>query len=308
MKVLAVDIGTNSTLHLIADVSGDPVQNISLIERGIIGNGLGAKIGPDGRIGAELLSVNRNILSKLVQLAQQHNCIRCEAVGTHALRKLVNRDDFLRMARDVGMPLRIIADEEEAKLSWRGVFGADGQEHLTGLIDIGGGSTELIIGRGTDIQMVDSVPVGAVTLTRNYMHREPDHPPLPGEISEAKRFIRESFDHWTDKLPADADLFGVAGTVTAIAGVEHKIVDYQPGLLEGIRLGADQVTRWRDQLLMQNVDGRRNIPGMPPARADSIHAGAMILSELMTCLNVSGITVSEKGVLFGLALELGLHH
>lgn len=298
MRVLAIDVGTNSTLHLIADVSGD---DVSLVERGIVGNYLGVGLGDDGTLSSELLKENRTILSNIVRRARESDCVRIAAVGTHALRKMVNRDEFITMAGQLGVPVTVISDAEESQLAWRGVFGIHGCSDTMGLLDLGGGSSELAVGKGSTPYWISSVPLGAVTLARKHFRHDP---PTDGEVKSTVETVRNAFIGWSGKLPRKAELVGIAGTITSIAAVEHNVTEYKPGVLERLIITVAQVKKWRSRLLTTNVDERRAIPGMPPARAESIHAGVLMLSEILEIIESDSVIVSEKGVLFGLAQKI----
>ncbi len=299
MRVMAIDVGTNSTLHLIADVTE---KGITLIERGIVGNSLGIGIGSDGSLDAELLNKNREILRSLSEKALRMRCERVGAVGTHALRRASNADDFLNMAsRDAGISMRIISDEEEASLTWTGVFGNRDLDILTGLLDLGGGSSELVIGQRASHEWMDSVSTGAVTLAREFFHHDP---PSSHETDAAENAVLDRFARWREQSGRSFDLIGVAGTVTALAAIENELNEYTPGCLEGLKVSHGIVSKWRSKLLSLTLNQRRSIIGMPPARAESIHAGMLILDSVLTILDKDEIIVSEKGVLFGLAMKL----
>jgi len=298
MRVMAIDIGTNSTLHLVADVSGSVVD---VLDRGITGNSLGAEIGSDGNIGPELLEKNRRILEALVQKSIEFDCRRIGAVGTHALRRSTNPDDFLNMARDTGVPLEIISDSEEARLTWSGVFGKEGPSVTTGLLDLGGGSCELILGEVAEPEWSDSVALGAVALARSHFHNDP---PSPEDVKNGRKAAGKAFSSWGGLAGRDFNLVGVAGTITALAAIRHNIAGYNHGVLEGLRLSSDDIIDAELLILPLNLEQRRAVPGMPPARAESIHAGVLILKVILEIIGKSELTVSEKGVLFGLAQKL----
>ncbi len=298
MRVMAFDIGTNSTLFLIADVTD---KNIEIVERGIAGNSLGAEIGDDRRISRDLLGKNRMIIESLVEKGNEQNVERFGGVCTHALRLTVNSEDFLNMAAECGLPMRIVSDEEEAALAWRGVFEEGRFGEVAGLLDLGGGSTELILGSGSSPDWSDSLPFAAVNMTREHFKHDP---PLQNEISDLKRETQDRFSIWRGKMKPGNELIGIAGTVTALAAIENRITEYSLGILEGLILTAKQICLLRDRLLTMNFEERLAVPGMPEARASSIHTGALMLTEILNILQISELRVSERGVLFGVVLEL----
>jgi len=295
---MAIDIGTNSTLHLVAEATGGEV---AVVERGIVGNGLGAGLTRDGLITPTVLDENRWILERLLRRGAELGCVRSGAVGTHALRRAGNREEFIRMTDRLGLWLKVISDDEEAAMAWQGVFGGGGPREITGLLDLGGGSTELIVGNGSEPQWWSSVPVGAVMMARENFHSDP---PAKPQVTSAVKAVRQAFALWQDRLPHGAALIGIAGTITSLIAVEQGDSSYRAGRFEGKNLTDRQVSGWMKRLLNLNLHERRTIPGMPPARAESIHAGALILNELLKIIRCSSVIVSEKGVLFGLALRL----
>lgn len=295
MRVLAVDIGTNSTLHLLADIADG---ELNVLQNGIIGNGLGEKIGADGLIGADLMEQNRQILSDLVQLAREHNCEAIGAVGTQALRTAVNKNQFISMSEDLSLPLEIINGSEEARLAWQGVFGDDGQRAL---LDIGGGSSELSLGFGSVPDWTHSVDVGAVTLGRNHFHNAP---PTTDQIKAATEAIQSAFIPWQSVELDDSELTGIAGTIFMLAALELGIKEYRVGCVEGTILYKETVSKWSHKLLTCDLSRRRALCVISPARAGSIHTGSLILSELMDKFGWNRIKVSEKGLLHGLTYKL----
>lgn len=295
MRVIAVDIGTNSTLYLISDE--DDAES-SMVERGIVANKLGAKIDESGTLSQEVIDYNLNILKEIKQKAAVAGCSRIGAVGTQALRTASNSFILLRKAAESGIPVKIISEKEEALLAWNGVFGKKTGNVKVGLLDIGGGSSELSVGESDQPDWTNSIPVGAVSLSRRFFR---DDPPSENQVQKAYSYISGAFESWHDKVGSEFSLFGIAGTVTALKAIDMRISSYIPGCLEGLVLKDDRVKYFTDQLLKLDCSDRERVPGMPPARAASIHAGAMILKVVMEIIGKREIIVSEKGVMFGLA-------
>jgi exopolyphosphatase/guanosine-5'-triphosphate,3'-diphosphate pyrophosphatase len=321
VRILAVDVGTNSTLWMIADFgfrisefwgNDTTAEALTLIERGIEYNGLGAGLTAEGRISDEQFSVNRQIIEKIVRHGRESGCNRYGAVGTHALRKAVNSAEFLKMSNELGLPLEIISDEQEAELAWKGVFqfrNADfgilnSEKGQIALLDLGGGSTELALGKAEKIEWAQSLPLGAVTLARQFFQHDP---PTSAEISAAKEAAQQTFSGWKGRLSEDSSLVLIAGTATALTAIENGITTYTPGCLEGLTLSLPQVQKWCDRLLKMSLEERKTIPGMPVERAGSIHAGALLLVEILTVLGKKEAQISERGVMFGLAMDIIAH-
>lgn len=304
IRVLAVDVGTHSTLYLVADVSSDEVR---VVERGIYPNHLGETAGEQGQIPQGVLSANEEILRSILHKGEEWKVERALGVGTAALRRASNQDRFLEMTERVGFPFRIVSPQEEIQLSWMGVLGMKGPSEFKAVLDIGGGSTELMAGKGKEPQWAESLPLGSVLLTRRCFLNDP---PLEEEIKFGEQVARETFQHWSSLLsladvpsqPRSPWLIGTAGTVTALAMVENRILFYTPDCVTGAILKREAVNRWADELLKMDYSQRLVVPGMPAVRAKYIPAGALILKVIMEILGLEAIEVSDRGVLFGVAM------
>jgi len=309
MRVMAIDIGTNSTLDLTADVRG---SRLKVVERGIVRNRLGADVGEDGMLSGELLDYNRSILADLAAKAQKLGCERIGAVGTHALRRAVNAGEFTRIAEYCGVPMEVISDTEEARLAWQGVFDiyqtdaprwiskADAS-HPLALLDVGGGSTELSVGDIKKLQSSESIPIGGVALGRRFFRHDP---PAASEIQAALEHVHEAFADWKGYMGNLRRLVGIAGSIYALACLTHSVTGFHPGAVEGRTLTNEAVNKWRERLLKMDLLKRRALPSMPPARAESIHAGALIVREILEITGIAVMTTSERGLLYGLAMKL----
>lgn len=297
MRTLTIDIGTNSTLYLIADLEGD---NLRVVERGIAGNRLGAGKNEDGWLPPDLIEENRQILVKMIERGRALGCDAVKAVGTEALRSAANSLEFLAMAASIGLGCETVDGEREASLAWRGVVGNQKSTDMIAILDIGGGSSELIVGKSSVIEYANSVPIGAVTATRRFT----SDPPPPAEIVELRKEAEKLLAGWLKILPMTCPLIGIAGTCTSLASLGLRISEYKPGVLEGYRLSHRSVIVWKNKLLKMSLDERRVLPGMPPARAAILPAGAVILEAAMRTIGKKGLRVSEKGLIFGLAWEL----
>ncbi|MBM3325830.1 MAG: hypothetical protein FJY65_02445 [Calditrichaeota bacterium] len=306
MRVLCVDIGTNSTLYLIADVNDG---ELTIVERGLEANGLGAGLSPGGSLGSELIEANRAILERIVRRTREYGCARSAAIGTAALRYAVNRDTFIAMAAELDIKVEVISDERETVLNWRGIFGPNGPAKFSTALDLGGGSTELAWGRGDKPEWSSSLPLGAVILARRCFTSDP---PTKYNIENAALTARSALAIWQDLreeittgLKTGAiELIGSAGTVTALAAVKYRILEYKPDIFNGLTLSYAQICAWRDRLLSMNLTARRAMPAMPTARAEYIHSGALMLAEIVKMLGEPTVTVSDRGVMFGLAYEI----
>lgn len=307
MRVLTIDVGTNSTLYLIAQLK---LGKLTVLERGIYANHLGEALMRSGSLTSEVIEVNRSILQEIAQKGRNWGVRAVQGVGTAALRAAHNRELFLGEVRALGIPFRVITAEEEARLSWVGVFGPQGPGEMRGILDLGGGSTELAWGKGEEPSWHGSVSCGSVVLASRWFRNDP---PIHEEIAGAESELQATFRDWTMAIqvreespsPSPPFLVGTAGTVTALALIELQIPHYVPDCITGVVLTYETVTWWARRLLTMGYQERLHLPGMPPVRARYIHAGALILKVIMEVLGLSRLEVSDRGLLFGVAYQLG---
>lgn len=297
MRTLTIDIGTNSTLYLIADVTSDGLR---VVERGIAPNKLGAAKTDDGAIPASVIEANRAILARMLERGKALACNVIKAVGTQAIRSSRNPADYMAMTTSLGLDFEIIDGEQEATLAWRGVTNGKPSPQRLAVLDIGGGSSELIVGQGSDIEFSSSIPVGAVTATRQFSA----DPPSTSDVQKLAKDLTMKLTPWQGVVSDECQLIGIAGTCTALASLELKVEVYQHGILEGQMLRSDSIRRWKDRLTKMTLMERENLQGMPPARASVLPAGTIILEAALKTIGMSELTVSEKGIMFGLALAL----
>jgi exopolyphosphatase/guanosine-5'-triphosphate,3'-diphosphate pyrophosphatase len=287
MRVAAIDQGTNTTRLLVADVAdgrADEVHRETRITR--LGEGV------DGRRRLLPLPVARvrNVLSDYRATAERLGAERALLIATSAVRDAENGEAFLgEVEWSYGFATRLLTGDEEALLTRRGI-GADRQLDTTTLIvDIGGGSTELVLGEGHV-----SLDVGSVRLTERLL---PSNPPCADELAECAAVARAALP----ELAPQAAL-GVAGTVTTLAALDLGLDEYDRAVVHGHRLTTDGVGRQLARLAAMPVAERRKLPAMEPERAPVIVAGAVILHEILVRYGLEAIEVSERDILDGAAL------
>ena len=280
MRVGAVDLGTNSTRLLVADVEDGTVREL---ERGLRITRLGEAVDTRRKLLPVAIARVRNVLSDYRRELEQLGVERTLAVATSAVRDADNGVAFLgEVEWSYGFTTRLLSGEEEAELTYRGVASGRSLDPGTMIVDIGGGSTELILpGRHT------SLDVGCVRLTERF-----------GEDADtAGAFVGGLLPHW----PVDAAI-GVAGTVTSLAALDLGLVDYDPDLVHGHVLTAAAVDEQLRRLASLPLEERRRLPGLEPERAPVIVAGAAILREILRRYELSSIEASEHDLLHGVAL------
>lgn len=282
-----IDVGTNSTRLLVADVTDD--GKITPLFTDLKTTRLG-----EGIEGGVLLpgAVSRTVeaVREMKEKALGHSASAVVATGTSAVRDASNNHIFLaEVFRQTGLSLRVLSGKEEAYYSYTGVISGFGALESAVITDIGGGSTEFTWKRRDEI-ICRSVKAGAVRMT------EGGH-----GGADILRILQAVLDE-VGKENIDI-LVGVGGTVTTLAAVDMVLEVYDPTLVQGYRLSLEGIYRIREKLEFAGPLGRKQIPGLQPARADIILAGVRILTLLMEYLGKKEIIVSEADIMYGLALE-----
>jgi exopolyphosphatase / guanosine-5'-triphosphate,3'-diphosphate pyrophosphatase len=291
-RVAAIDLGTNSTRLLVADVEGGRVDEV---ERRLTITRLGE--GVDGR--RRLLPVPiarvRNALSDYRRTAEGLGAERVLAVATSAVRDAENGEAFLgEIEWSYGFSTRLLSGDEEALLTLRGVTAGRSLEPRTLLADVGGGSTELVVGGPDGVDWHRSLDIGCVRLTERFLSSDP---PTHAELDACAGHVRGLLP----ELDVAAGI-GVAGTVTTLAALDLGLDGYDPERIHGHRIPAAAVKTQLDRLASLPIEERRRVPGLDPERAPVIVAGAVIVRELLTRYGLPHLEASERDILHGAAL------
>lgn len=295
MNVAAFDIGTNTIRCLVARSSGDVLEPLKVFRRI---TRLGKGLSRNRRLLSGPVDMTLRALEDFSRELGNRNVARAWAVGTSALRDAPNGAVILEKAEDVlGFPLEVISGEEEAHLTALGVQGGIGRINDGMVIDIGGGSTEAIRIISGTIQWWRSMPVGVVHLTEACLRSDP---PLPEEI----RRMRRKVERFVRELPSGGKtLAATAGTPTTLAALDLGIDEYDPTLVNGHVLSLDRISELTDALIRMKIVERSGLPGMEEGREDLIPAGSMIVRQLMKHWGMLKMTVSDWGLLEGVAME-----
>ncbi len=300
-RLAAVDIGTNTLLLLVAEV-GDGVRVVrDEIRFGRLGQGLDRS----GRLSGEAIERSLGFLREYREMVDAAQVAAVAAVGTQALREAANADEFLGPAREIlGAPVEVIDGAREAALVYRSVVHAFPDLAAGDLVvaDVGGGSTEVIAGRGGAVGSLVSLPIGSVRLTERHLHGDPATP------DETRALLADIDGHLgrLDSALAGSKpaLVGTAGTATTLAAVEQKLRAYDADRVQGFRLSRAAVERQLARYLELTVAEKRRLPGLEPQRADVIAAGAAIYARLAVHLDAPTLVTSDRGVRWGALLEL----
>ncbi|MCC6476935.1 hypothetical protein IT157_07750 [bacterium] len=299
----AIDIGTNTTLALLADGDGDTLRTV---KDSMTPNRLGELMQGDGTLPADAIALNVDLLHELAREFRRQGARDIALCGTAVLRMARNREEFQRAVREIaGLELQILSGTQEAAMTFHGAVSA--MELLPheriNVMDLGGGSTEIIFGQGNRPGQSISLDAGAVYLTKRYFSLE--EAATPGQIEKLRHEVRETLQNLLVNLEnAVAPWVLVGGTVVTLAMLKMNHTRYQPEKVSGIELSPEDVDMQIARFAGRHPDELQALPAMPQGRGRYILAGTLLLRELFDILDISGATVSERGLRHG----LWLHH
>lgn len=302
----AVDSGTNSTRLLVVDGHGDEVTRRTTITR------LGAGVDASGRLDDAALNRTLQVIAgyrdtwRVAGVADDH--VRIAA--TSAVRDASNRDRYFDAVRELsGVEAEVLTGQEEARLSFAGAAGGVTVAGPVLVVDIGGGSTELIVGDADgSVAAAHSMQVGSVRVTERHLA---DDPPTADQAGRARDMIREAigaasavFEEAGVDLRGVRSLVGVAGTVTTLAALDAAVDSADDPALHGHVIPAGDVGAWAARLLTMTVAERVDLPAMPPGRADVIAGGVLVLDAVLARVGADAVVVSRADILDALVATL----
>ena len=297
-RFAAIDVGTNTVLLLVAERQGDAL--VSLLERSEITR-LGRGVDRTGLLDPGAVGDTVAVLSLYTRLARELGAAAIACVATSAARDARNGAEFFAAARErAGLTPEVISGEEEARLVYLAAFKDFGSGGLA-VLDVGGGSTEFIVGEGPVLRARLSLQVGAVRLTERHVRGDP----IPAEeLAALREAARGALEPLTAIEPAPgARLVGVAGTVTTLCAVVRGLPRHEPQRVHGASLSLGEIERTIESLARLTVRERAQVPGMEPKRADVIVGGAVVVAEAMRRTRLDRLTVSDRGVRWGLLYD-----
>ncbi len=295
MRVAAIDLGTNSFLCLIAEVSGGKILKVHEDLTHLVR--IGEKVHETKTLQPQALERAENSFRAFSESIKKYKCDRVLAVATSAARDVKNASELVSLGKKYGIPIQVISGDQEAMLTYTGLV--QDRETTDGVvgIDIGGGSTEII-------QKIDgrvagrSVDVGCVRLTELFITQNP----VPqNEVESLKNYAREKLSVFSKMRIKEA--IAVAGTPCALACVE-KSIPFQAEAIHGTKLTQKVVQKWAIKLASLSVEDRLKLPGLDRGRADVIVAGAIILDVVGEIIGADSFTVSVLGARYGLAVAM----
>jgi exopolyphosphatase/guanosine-5'-triphosphate,3'-diphosphate pyrophosphatase len=275
---------------------------------------LGEGVDATGRLSPAAIERTRKVLAEYADQARDLGATAVRMAATSATRDAANRQDFEDMVvATLGQPPDVITGREEAELSFLGAtasLDAAAAAHGSAaprppflVVDIGGGSTEFVLGDGDGVRSARSVDIGCVRLTERHLH---DDPPTAEQIARTESDIRDALALVREEVAVGeaATLVGVAGSVTTVAAIALGLPAYDPDAIHGSRVPVDDVRAVTADLLAATRARRAVMPVMHPGRVDVIGAGALVLRVLMDEFGQAEVVVSEHDILDGIALRL----
>ncbi|SDG78582.1 exopolyphosphatase / guanosine-5'-triphosphate,3'-diphosphate pyrophosphatase [Lentzea fradiae] len=310
-RVAAIDCGTNSIRLLVADVTQRDDGTVWLrdVHREMQIVRLGQGVDATGRLHPDAIERTRQALLDYARTMQRKGVERARMVATSATRDASNRDDFFGMTEEIlGAPAEVISGDEEARLSYLGaVSDLDPDEGPFLVTDLGGGSTEFVLGTGTEVEAGRSVDIGCVRLTERFLHSDP---PKRDEIEHAEAFARQAVKEAFTTVPVEKakTWIGVAGTVTTLSALVQGLEVYNSDDIHLSRITLDNVRHITDSILSMTHDDRASLGPMHPGRVDVICGGVVVLraiaEELENRAGIRTLVCSEHDILDGIAFSL----
>ncbi|WP_329121704.1 Ppx/GppA phosphatase family protein [Streptomyces sp. NBC_01465] len=312
-RAAAIDCGTNSIRLLIADADPATGELVELDRRMTIVR-LGQGVDKTGRLAPEALERTFAACREYAEAIKAHGADKIRFVATSASRDAENRDEFVSGVRDIlGVEPEVISGDEEARLSFAGALSAlyergDAHPVRSLVVDVGGGSTEFVIGTETmesaTVEAARSVDIGCVRLTER--HGLTGDPLTPEQIAAVRADIDKALDQVAETVPLTEahTVVGLAGTVTTLAGIALQLPAYDSAAIHRSVLSYHQVKSVTHRLLRATHDERAAIPVMHPGRVDVICAGALIVLAIMERTGTRDLLVSEHDILDGILWSL----
>ncbi|MEQ1877900.1 MAG: Ppx/GppA phosphatase family protein [Bdellovibrionia bacterium] len=295
MKIAGLDLGTNTFLCLIVETKGSQIKKVLADEMKVVR--LGEGVHKNRVLLPEALKRAETCLKQFKRVLEKHDVDSVVAVATSAARDAKNGDELFALGHKYGIPISTISGEREAELSFDGI--TSDRTRFDGVmgLDIGGGSTEVMSREGRKIKGV-SVDVGAVRLTEMFVSK---HPVPPSEKRSLAEFAREKLSVFSHLKPRE--LIAAAGTPTTLAAIDLGI-KFDSEKIHGHKLTRGRILELVEMLSSQDLESRKKVTGLDAGRADVIVAGGIILAETCDIMGVKEVTVSVRGIRYGVVLAV----
>ncbi|KZS72919.1 exopolyphosphatase [Mycobacterium kansasii] len=311
-RIAAIDCGTNSIRLLIAEATGARLHDVHRETRIVR---LGQGVDATGELAPDAIARTRAALTDYAALLRLHGVERVRMVATSATRDAANRDAFFAMTAEVlgavipGSMAEVISGAAEAELSFRGAVGElDSAGAPFVVVDLGGGSTEIVLGKaGDEVVASYSADIGCVRLTERCLHSDP---PTAREVAAARKVVRERLAVALQVVPVESarTWVGLAGTMTTLSALAHRLTAYDAAAIHLSRVPGDELLIVCERLVKMTRKERATLPPMHEGRVDVIAGGAIVVEELARELRdragIDELTVSEHDILDGIVLSL----
>jgi exopolyphosphatase/guanosine-5'-triphosphate,3'-diphosphate pyrophosphatase len=304
IRIAAIDIGTNSVRLLVADLCDSSLQPIY---KDLQTTRLGKGVDSEGILSEKAMDNTLEAVKGFKDISLSMGAEDILVMATSAVRDAKNGTKFVSKIQELGLIVRILSGEDEAELGFLGA--SAGIKNIEGKIltvDIGGGSTELVLGTKGHIDCLTSINIGAVRLTERYAKSDPIK---PVELERAAKHVKDALDEIKfGKIINNATMVGIGGTVTSLASIDQAMIVYNRELIHGYHLSKSRVVGILNRLAGLSLEERQKVPGLQPKRADIIVMGIVILKCIMEFNKLDSIFVSEWDNLEGLVYKRYIPH
>ncbi len=297
MRIATIDIGTNSTRLLIADVENGKVNQVLKVGKV---TKLGKGVRETRKLSEESIERTLSVLKEFKELIDKYGAEKVIAVTTEAARLAENSGEFLKRVRELGIELTILSDREEAELVYRANVSAFRPEGYAMTVDLGGGSTEIVYGNREKIEYLESLKFGVVFLHERFLRSDP---PKIEELSALEEFVKGELLKVKEHVKSPFEVYAVGGTITSVVAMEEKMEVYRPEIVHGYKVSKDVIEKWYKRLTGMTVEERKKVKGLEENRADVIVPGLAFFKVFCEVFDKDYLTVSELGLLYGLALR-----
>lgn len=304
LRRAVIDVGTNSVKLLVADVQGSgvvPIFEESWQTR------LGKNFYDTHRLQPDAIAETARAVAEFATLAREKHSTAILVFATSAARDAINQNDLVTAIAEASqLNLEIISGEQEAEWAFQGATnGSDLGKTPLLLLDVGGGSSEFIVGHGGHKSFASSFPLGTVRLLETFPHKDP---PTPDDFFQCRDLVRTCLEQKVrptlepvlqrEKEAGNIQLAGTGGTATILARMELKSDRFDRDQIEGVRIGLEKIHSWMEMLWSLPLVRRREIPGLPKSRADVILTGILIYAAVMDTFGFNELRVSTRGIRF----------
>ena len=298
MKIATIDVGTNSTRMLIADIRDGKIKEI--FKTGKVTR-IGEGVKKTKLLSKEAIERTVETLKEFKELAQKYGVEKFVIATTEAVRLARNSGDFLSRVKELGLDIEILQDKKEAELVFRANVLSFNSFSKAMTVDLGGGSTEIVFGSKEEIEYLESLKFGVVFLHETFITSDP---PKREELKAMEDFLREELSKVKKEISEENfEVFAVGGTITSVVAMEEKMKVYDPEIVHGYKVSKDLIEKWYRKLCLKTVEERKNIIGLEESRVDVIIPGLVFFSVFCEVFRKDMLTVSERGLLYGLALK-----